>query len=164
VDPTDVNCSSGGFSTLFERPAWQRSALRSGGPHAARGVPDVSYDAGVNGGVLVHIGFLLVAFGFGQDDPLYFTFGGTSAGSPQWAALAADADQMARRDLGSINDNLYRLAHSSHGRAFHDITSGNNRIAEIDGQGYDAGPGWDAVTGLGTPNAAVLLPALAGRQ
>jgi subtilase family serine protease len=164
VDPMDINCSSGGFSTLFERPAWQRSALRSGGPHAARGVPDVSYDAGVNGGVLVHIGFLLVAFGFGQDDPLYFTFGGTSAGSPQWAALAADADQMARRDLGSINDNLYRLAHSSHGRAFHDITSGNNRIAEIDGQGYDAGPGWDAVTGLGTPNAAVLLPALAGRQ
>jgi subtilase family serine protease len=163
VDPTDINCSGGGFSTIFERPAWQRSAIHGGGPHAARGVPDVAYDAGVNGGVLVHFGVLLVAFGFGQDDPLYLTFGGTSAGSPQWAALAADADQLAKHDLGRINDNLYRLVHSSHGQAFHDITSGNDRIAEIGGQGYDAGAGWDAVTGLGTPNAAVLLPALAGR-
>jgi subtilase family serine protease len=127
-------------------------------------VPDVAYDAGVNGGVLVHVGVLLVAFGFGPDDPLYLTFGGTSAGSPQWAGLAADADQMAGHDLGSINDDLYKLAHSSRAGAFHDVTSGTNRVAEVGGQGYDAGPGWDAVTGLGTPNAAELLPALAGKR
>jgi subtilase family serine protease len=123
----------------------------------------VAYDAGVNGGVLTHIGFLLPFFGFGQDDPLYFTFGGTSAGSPQWAGLAADADQMAKHDLGNINDNLYKVAHHSHpqGAGFlHDVTTGNNDVAEIGGQGYDAGLGWDAVTGLGTPNAAALLPAL----
>jgi subtilase family serine protease len=162
VDPTDINCSGGGFSTVFERPGWQRPLIKGGGPHAVRGVPDVAYDAGVNGGVLVHIGFLLEVFGFDKDAPLYFTFGGTSAGSPQWAGLAADADQMAKHDLGSINDNLYRLAHYPHGAAFfHDVTTGNNDVAEIGGQGYDAGPGWDAVTGLGTPNAAALLPALA---
>lgn len=161
IDPSDVNCSGGGFSTLYARPAWQRSLVRGG---SGRGVPDVAYDAGVNGGVLVHMGFLLPFFGYGEDDPLYFTFGGTSAGSPQWAGLAADADQMARNDVGNINDDLYRLAHGAHphGAPFHDVTTGNNDVAEIGGQGYDAGPGWDAVTGLGTPNAAVLLPALAG--
>ena len=161
IDFNDINCSGGGFSTLFARPGWQKPLVRSG---SGRGVPDVAYDAGVNGGVLVHIGVFLVAFGFGQDDPLYFTFGGTSAGSPQWAGLTADADQMAKRDLGSVNDELYKLAHAPRvhgGTAFHDVTTGNNRVAEIDGQGYDAGPGWDPVTGLGTPNAAVLLPALA---
>jgi subtilase family serine protease len=159
VDFNDLNCSGGGFSTLFARPAWQKQ-LGKGSP--ARGVPDVAYDAGVNGGVLTHIGWLLAAFGFDPDAPLYITFGGTSAGAPQWAGLVADADQMAKRDLGSINDNLYKLdAHLRGTAPFHDVTTGNNRVAEIDGQGYDAGPGWDAVTGLGTPNAAVLVPALA---
>jgi subtilase family serine protease len=161
--PIDINCSGGGFSTVYDRPAWQEPLLEGGGRHAGRGVPDVAYDAGVNGGVLVHIGFLLEAFGFDKDAPLYLTFGGTSAGSPQWAGLAADADQMAKHDLGNVNDDLYRLAHEArpHGAAFfHDVTTGNNEVAEIGG-GYDAGPGWDAVTGLGTPNAAQLLPALA---
>jgi subtilase family serine protease len=158
VDFNDINCSGGGFSTLYARPAWQKQLVKGGG---GRGVPDVAYDAGVNGGVLTHIGFLLTLFGYGQDDPLYFTFGGTSAGSPQWAGLAADADQMAKRDLGNIDDNLYKLGAHPHGAApFHDVTTGNNDVAEIGGQGYNAGPGWDAVTGLGTPNAAALLPAL----
>jgi subtilase family serine protease len=162
--PFDINCSGGGFSSLYARPSWQRPLVKAGGPHAGRGVPDVAYDAGVNGGVLVHVGFLLALFGFDPDAPLYIDFGGTSAGSPQWAGLTADADQMAGHDLGSINDNLYKLAHEPHphGAAFfHDVTTGNNDVAEIGGAGYDAGPGWDAVTGLGTPNAATLLPALA---
>jgi subtilase family serine protease len=160
VDFSDVNCSGGGFSTVYARPAWQKRLVRGGG--GGRGVPDVAYDAGVNGGVLTHIGWLLAAFGYDPDAPLYVIFGGTSAGAPQWAGLAADADQMAKRDLGNINDNLYKLAAHSHRTApFHDVTTGNNRVAEIDGQGYDAGPGWDAVTGLGTPNAAALVPALA---
>jgi subtilase family serine protease len=160
IDFNDIYCSGGGFSTVYARPGWQKRLVRGGG--GGRGVPDVAYDAGVNGGVLVHIGWLLAAFGFDPDAPLYLTFGGTSAGAPQWAGLAADADQMAKRDLGNINDNLYKLAAHSHGATpFHDVTTGTNRVAEIDGQGYDAGPGWDAVTGLGTPNAAALIPALA---
>ena len=161
--PSDINCSGGGFSTLYDRPAWQAPLLRGGGRHAGRGVPDVAYDAGVNGGVLVHVGFLLEAFGFDKDAPLYLTFGGTSAGSPQWAGLAADADQMAGHDLGNINPTLYHLGQAPpHAAAdLHDITTGNNDVSEIGGAGFDAVKGWDAVTGLGTPNAANLLPALA---
>jgi subtilase family serine protease len=160
VDFNDINCSGGGFSTVYARPAWQKRLARAGG--GGRGVPDVAYDAGVNGGVLTHIGWFLAALGYNPDAPLYLTFGGTSAGAPQWAGLAADADQMAKRDLGNINDNLYKLSAHSHGTvSFHDVTTGNNDVAEIDGQGYDAGPGWDAVTGLGTPNAVALVPALA---
>jgi subtilase family serine protease len=163
VDFNDINCSGGGFSTAYARPAWQKPLVKGGGPHAGRGVPDVSYDAGVNGGVLTHIGFLLTLFGFGQDDPLYFIFGGTSAGTPQWAGLTADADQLAKHDVGNINDNLYKLTHGPHphgAASFHDITTGTNDVVELGGNGYNAGPGWDAVTGLGTPNAAKLLPAL----
>jgi hypothetical protein len=64
---------------------------------------------------------------------------------------------MAGADLGNINPQLYNLA----GGQLHDIVKGNNDVAEIGG-GFDAGTGWDPVTGLGTPNAALLLPALAG--
>ncbi len=164
--PFDVNCSGGGFSTIYRQPVWQTPLVQKVAPQGhppARGVPDVAYDAGVNGGVTVHIGFLLTQLGFGQDDPLYFVMGGTSAGSPQWAGLIADADQIAKHDLGNINDDLYWLARNkrAYGGDFHDITTGNNDVAEIGGNGFNAGPGWDPVTGLGTPNAANLLPALA---
>jgi subtilase family serine protease len=162
--PFDVNCSGGGYSTVFGRPSWQRSMVKGGGRHAGRGVPDVAYDAGVNGGLLIHVGVYLQAFyGLDPSTPEFFVFGGTSAGSPQWAALAADADQLARHDLGNINEELYHLAQAppKYAANFHDVTTGNNDVAEIGGQGYDAGSGWDAVTGLGTPNAANLLPALA---
>ena len=94
---------------------------------------------------------------------MYFIIGGTSAGSPQWAGLAADADQMAGGDIGNINDNLYRLAQNkkTYGADFFDITQGNNDVAELGPAGFNAGTGWDAVTGLGSPNAANLIPALA---
>jgi subtilase family serine protease len=163
--PFDVNCSGGGFSSLYRMPAWQAPLVKGSGPSGppARGVPDVAYNAGSNGGVLVHLGFLLPLFGFGQDDPVYFIIGGTSAGSPQWAGLAADADQMAGHDLGNINPNLYRLAQNqkTYGADLFDITQGNNDVAELGPAGFNAGTGWDAVTGLGSPNAANLIPALA---
>ena len=153
-------CSGGGYSTLYDRPAYQQSLVTSG---SGRGVPDVSYNAGVNGGLLIHSGALLVAF-FGLDPktPAFFAIGGTSAGSPQWSALAADAAQLAGHPLGNINPSLYQLAGqpSSYAADLHDVTVGNNDVSEI-GAGFDAGTGWDPVTGLGTPNAAGLLPALA---
>jgi len=165
--PFDINCSGGGFSSLYAMPSWQAPLVQKYGQLNAgppeRGVPDVSYNAGSNGGVLTHIGFLLPLFGFGQDDPVYFIVGGTSAGSPQWAGLAADADQMAGHDLGNINGSLYRLAQNpkTYGANFFDITQGNNDVAELGPAGFNAGTGWDAVTGLGSPNAANLIPALA---
>lgn len=98
--------------------------------------------------------------------PAFFLFGGTSAGSPQWAALTADADQMAGHDLGNINPSLYHIgqAPTLYAMNLHDITTGNNDVSEIGGNGFDAGKGWDPVTGLGTPNAAKLLPSLVARS
>ena len=157
VAPSDVNCSGGGFSTIYGRPSWQASQNKN----KMRGVPDVAYNAGLAGGVLIFSATINVAFGFPPNAPVFFIIGGTSAGSPQWAGLAADADQIAGGDMGSINKTLYQIGQSAHGRAdLHDITTGNNDVAEIGG-GFNAGPGWDPVTGLGSPDAGSLLPYLA---
>jgi subtilase family serine protease len=166
VAPSDINCSGGGFSTLWPRPSWQRALVKGGDPHPGRGVPDVSYNAGSSGGVLTHIGFLLPLFGLSKDAQAYFAVGGTSAGSPQWAGLAADAAQLAGHDLGNINQTLYQIgqAQQAYAADFHDVIGGNNDVAEIGGFGFDAVAGWDAVTGLGSPNAANLLPALAKKN
>ena len=152
---TDVNCSGGGFSILYDRPDYQDGANHS----RARGVPDVAYNAGVSGGVLVYMEFLNEIL----DAPpgTFFIVGGTSAGSPQWAGLAADADQYGHHRMGNINPELYDIAHNGHFSAgLHDITVGNNDVAEIGGNGFNAHRGWDPVTGLGSPDAAKLLPTL----
>lgn len=161
VDPSDVNCSGGGFSTIYGRPGYQ-SALQK---NHARGVPDVAYNAGVAGGVLIFSATLNAGFGLPPDSPTFFIIGGTSAGSPQWAGLAADADQLGHHRMGNINPALYSIAQAKkfYAAALHDITIGNNDVAEIGGDGFNAGRRWDPVTGLGTPNAAVLVPLLAAR-
>ncbi len=122
-------------------------------------MPDVAYDAGVVGGVLAHWGVGLQAF-FGLDPsfPAFFIFGGTSAGSPQWAGLTALGDQQANHRLGFINAALYRISQHAdvYSAAFHDITVGTNEVAGVGG--YSTQTNWDAVTGLGSPDANVLLP------
>ncbi|HET9981768.1 MAG TPA: hypothetical protein VFQ32_15065, partial [Ktedonobacterales bacterium] len=91
----------------------------------------------------------------------FFIFGGTSAGSPQWAGIIALGDQMAGHRLGFINKGLYTVSRAApkYAAAFHDVKTGNNDVSEI-GTGYDAATHWDPVTGLGTPDAANLLPLL----
>jgi hypothetical protein len=72
-----------------------------------------------------------------------------------------DRRPVAGHGLGLINDKLYALASGSdYGTYFYDVTTGNNQ-ADPSVPGYPATTGWDPVTGLGTPNAAALLPALA---
>jgi subtilase family serine protease len=140
--------SGGGFSTLYARPDYQTGTVASAG----RGVPDIAYNAGVDGGV---------ALLFTQNgvSPGFFRSGGTSAGSPQWAGLVALANQSAGHSLGFLNPTLYAIGRgSSHSSAFHDITVGDNNWPGV--AGFSAGPGWDAVTGLGTPKANVLVPLL----
>ena len=68
--------------------------------------------------------------------------------------------EMAGHDLGFINPALYRIANNSakYAADFYDVIQGTNKGGEL--PGYDASKGWDAVTGLGTPNAANLLPDL----
>jgi PKD repeat protein len=131
--------SGGGFSP-FPRPYWQSAPGVPSTPDV-RGVPDVS----LVGGTPVEI----VESGFGEGVT------GTSVATPIWAGLEAVADQLDGGPLGLLNPALYALARGpSADSYFHDVVSGSN--------GYLAGPGWDPVTGLGTPNAARLLPALAG--
>jgi len=90
----------------------------------------------------------------------WYVVGGTSSGSPQVGRLIAIADQMAGRDLGYINPALYQIANNpaKYAADFFDVTVGTNQLTSI--PGYSASPGWDAVTGLGTPNVANLLPDL----
>jgi len=94
--------------------------------------------------------------------------GGTSAGAPFWAGLIALADQEAGHPLGFVNPAIYRIARGPlYHKAFHDITTGNNTVVltttspPVTITGYQAGPGWDPVTGWGTPDAQVLIPLLA---
>ena len=88
-----------------------------------RGVPDVAYNAGVYGGVLVA---WYVNTGPGTGPGTWYVFGGTSSGTPQWAGITALADQAAGHRLGLINDDLY--AKGAPASLFRDITKGNNIV------------------------------------
>ncbi len=142
----------GGYSVLYPTPIYQKSLHL-----ASRGVPDVSYNAAVIGGVLT----VWTLPGEGQ---FVFRFGGTSAGSPQWAGIVALADQLHHGRVGEINSELYAAARNqtSYATDFHDVTVGNNGALPITA-GFDAAPGWDAASGLGTPQADRLVPMLAHR-
>jgi subtilase family serine protease len=155
IEPGGANfASGGGFSGTFARPAYQDGVP---GTEATRGVPDVAGDASTG---------MALAREAGGGSYELGSAGGTSAATPLWGGLVADADQLAGHDLGFINPALYQIARSpEYRRAFHDITTGNNTVL-INGTtytGYQAGPGWDPVTGLGSPNAAVLVPNLSGK-
>jgi subtilase family serine protease len=152
------SASGGGFSHLFTRPRYQDSAPRAG---ATRGVPDVAGDAAFNTGMAV------VSAGGSTGQVFARPATGTSAAAPFWAGLVALADQLAHRRLGFINPAIYRIACGpQYHAAFHDITTGDNTFSFPPTKitGYKAGPGWDPVTGWGTPDARVLVPLLARRS
>lgn len=131
-----------GFSTFIGQPSWQRGPGVTSGE--TRGVPDVSWDADVLTGVLVYL------------QGSFWVFGGTSVGSPSWAGSMALIDQYVGHDLGSINPSIYSILSnpSEYARAFHDVTVGNDDPLQ-------AGPGWDPVTGVGSPNIGMLAYYLA---
>ena len=142
--------TGGGFSVLFDEPAYQQGTIHGG---KQRGVPDVSYNAAVLHGVLTYLDIPGIPAGF-------YIFGGTSAGSPQWAAIVAIADQKSGYNLGFINKALYQIgqAKGQYVASFFDVTSGNNSmVLDAPVQGYDAGAGWDPTTGLGSPSTEELI-------
>jgi subtilase family serine protease len=153
-DPgSQFQASGGGISRLFSRPRYQ---IHVPGIGAYRAVPDVAADASP------HTAMAMVTSAGGRYS--ISGHGGTSASAPLWAGLVALADQEAGRHLGFVNAALYRIGRSTrYHRALHDITAGNNtvRFPPRTIRGYRAGPGWDAVTGWGSPNASVLVPLLA---
>lgn len=132
-DGSQGGASGGGFSVLFPLPTWQSGAGISG---SGRGVPDVSGDAAPETGYNILVD--------GQQEVV----GGTSAVAPLWAALMALINQMKGTPVGFVNPTLYGDA-----KDFRDITKGNNGA-------FSAGPGWDACTGLGSPNGAAIAGAL----
>jgi subtilase family serine protease len=156
ISETAWNGSGGGFSHLFARPAYQAGVP---GIAATRGVPDVAADAS-SAGHSMALAFSKPGGGYELIGP-----GGTSAAAPFWAGLIALADQQAGHPLGFVNPAIYRIARGPmYHKAFHDITTGSNTVV-LNGvtiTGYQAGPGWDPVTGWGTPDAQVLIPLLAG--
>jgi subtilase family serine protease len=160
--------AGGGFSHVFARPSFQ-DALPAGStpiPATARGVPDIGYQASSRTGVLVYItnpGYSGIVCPDGSlCSAGWYVVGGTSSGSPQWAALIAIADQINGGRLGLINPALYKIGSNParYAADFYDVTTGNNGLFAPNIPGYPATTGWDPVTGLGTPNAAVFLPDL----
>jgi subtilase family serine protease len=154
VGGSSPEASGGGFSRLFPRPAYQDGIAGIG---ATRGVPDVAADADPSTG-------MALALSDGGQDHILIGAGGTSAAAPLWAAVIALADQYAGRNLGFVNPALYRIGRSAdYHQAFHDVTTGTNTVQSATQTitGYQAAPGWDAVTGWGSPNAQALVPLLA---
>ena len=156
----EFGASGGGFSQIFPRPLYQ---ILDHASTPGRGVPDVSYSGDVNNGLLISW-----SQGVPANEGEFWIFGGTSAGSPQWAAITALADQAGHHRLGFLNPLLYAIAATPlYGYVFHDVTTGNNSISTEDSNGnpvnitgYSAGKGWDPVTGLGTPDVAHLIKVL----
>jgi subtilase family serine protease len=140
-----TGATGGAPSAFFAVPSYQ-----SGLNLASRTVPDVAYNAALNGGVLVVD--QTVSPGF------FLLVGGTSAGTPQWAAIMALANQAKGAPLGFINPTLYQIRKctSNYAADFHDITVGNNQLLGTP-VGFTAAAGYDFATGLGTPNVTNLI-------
>ncbi len=140
---SDEGATGGGVSTLFALPSWQANSnvpaasTSTGG----RGVPDVAGDADPSTGYTIRV------------DGQTSVIGGTSAVAPLWAALIAVANAQNKSTAGFLNPLIYA---STAATGFRDITEGNNGA-------FSAGPGWDACTGLGSPNLPALFALLVGR-
>jgi subtilase family serine protease len=150
-----IGAGGGGVSQQFREPLYQKLLANSVQQtlRNRRGIPDVAYNADPNTSILVYAGFVPGAVG-------YYFIGGTSEGSPQWAGIIADANQLAGHPLGFLNLKLYSLvALVGQSQFFHDITIGNNGFNGV--SGYGATTGWDLASGWGTPNLGKLVWELA---
>jgi kumamolisin len=134
--------TGGGVSDVFALPAWQSGAdvPASSAKTGGRGVPDVAGNADPETGYQVLV------------DGTRAVYGGTSAVAPLWAALVARLAQSLGSPLGLLQPRLYAAE-----SGFRDVTSGNNGS-------FAAKAGWDACTGLGSPDGTELLAALGGAE
>jgi len=136
-DGTQGGAGGGGVSQVFALPVWQsglkvKRTSTGAADLAMRGVPDVSGDADPETGYAVRI------------DGTDTVIGGTSAVAPLWAGLIARINAATGKPVGFINSRLYASP-----TAFRDITRGNNGD-------FAATPGWDACTGLGSPDGVQI--------
>jgi kumamolisin len=144
---SNEGAGGGGVSDVFPVPSYQGGAgvpTSASGGTTGRGVPDVAGNADPVTGYMVVVD--------GQQEPI----GGTSAVAPLWAGLIARLAQATGKKFGLLQPLLYAgVAPGVAQPGFNDIVSGNNGA-------YKAGPGWDACTGLGSPNGSGLLTLLSG--
>jgi len=140
-DGANGGAGGGGVSSFFALPQWQQGLKVTDNHGAAkplqnRGVPDVSGDADPQTGYDVRVD--------GQNTVI----GGTSAVAPLWAGLIARINSAKGSPAGFINPQLYRQP-----AALNDISQGNNGD-------FSASPGWDACTGLGSPDGQKIAGVL----
>jgi hypothetical protein len=166
--------TGGGISALWPMPAAQLSsaaALNVRTAQAAgqacnhpggfcREVPDVAADGDPATGYLVYWN----GHGDVSGEPAGWQgIGGTSGAAPLWAALLALTDASracSGAPVGYADPALYQAAGNAYAADFNDVTSGNNDFTGTNGGRFAAGPGYDPVSGLGTPNAANLAGSL----
>jgi len=168
--------SGGGPSAIYSRPSWQDSVATVTGDH--RGVPDLAWNAAVNGGVLVYIS----AFPSAQRTG-WHVYGGTSAGSPQMAGVVALVNKgrsdVGKSPIGFLSPYLYGLSAKdfsdmvprTYGTAASGVLRNNELWAyQADGSvapngipGYPTTKGYDMTTGLGRPVVANFVADLVAK-
>jgi subtilase family serine protease len=145
ISETGWGGSGGGISAVEPQPSYQNGVVTQSSTRRTN--PDVAYDANPSTGFPVYD-----SYGYGG----WVEVGGTSAGAPQWAALIAIADQgRALNSVGSLDGRSQTLPalYSFSAGDFHDITSGTSFGTPF----YSAGPGYDLVTGRGSPLANLVV-------
>jgi subtilase family serine protease len=155
-DGGGAGAGGGGVSAVFERPDFQDGVRHVVGRQ--RGTPDISMSAACDGAVVYY-------YTFKPGNEGFHLVCGTSEATPEFAGIVAMADQLAGHRLGHLGHALYDLRK----RDLVDVTQGNNSFGPFtnsDGQtttvvGFNAGPGYDLASGLGTFDANVLVRALA---
>ncbi len=144
--------TGGGVSVHFQRQSWQTVSIPSVNPNAIDGrvIPDVAADASANTGYFIVV------------DGEQSINGGTSASTPLWASLIGRINALlGSNKVGYLTPLLYKSVSGGGtvgSTSCTDITSGNNDTAAVGG--YQAGVGYDACTGWGTPLGTKLLAAL----
>lgn len=150
--------SGGGYVSGTPIPSWQqlKGVINSSnrGSNTLRNSPDVAAEANFDNPTVVNGGFVT-------------GYGGTSFAAPRWAGFLALVNEQSvangRGTVGFINPALYNLGISNkYSSAFHDITSGRNPPASGSGGGFNAVPGYDLMTGWGSPAGVGLINQLAG--
>jgi subtilase family serine protease len=147
--------SGGGQSAFEPEPLYQLAYPIPNNPKHLRGTPDVAFDGDPNTGVAV---FDSIPFGGTVG---WFQVGGTSIGPPQWAGLVAIANSLRAPKKSALTGSQGVLYEAALDRAddatYNDVSKGVNGSC---GKLCHAKPGYDYVTGLGSPEADLLIPAL----
>ena len=141
--------TGGGISSLEMEPVYQSTFPIPNNPQMKRGTPDLAYDGNPNTGVATYDS---VPY---QGSTGWFEVGGTSVGPPQWAALFAIANSMRDKNSPLIASQgiLYDIA-KEQPSDFRDVTKGKDGTCKPI---CKAQPGYDYVTGLGSPQADALI-------